>query len=366
VRIAFVADIHAGNHQRHGGAVEAGLNARCRAVVDALMRAVDRARELQCGALAVLGDLFDSASPSPQVIAAVQQALRGVETYLLLGNHDMVSMAPGDHALGPLDGFNMIEVVERPTVISVGDAELWTVPFQPGDARKWLPKTLATSFQNIQPPKHRILCLHLGLIDESTPPYLKDAHDAVPVSLVEELKAHYGIDCVLAGNWHSRKRWGNVMQVGALVPTGWDNPGLTGYGSLVIYDSADKTLTVREIPGPRFIKARMPEDVDAAIEGAPEGTQLYLQYVAPPDQLDEARKLVDSLGMVFTAAEVIPDGAAAESAARGAADAARSTETLIEALNAFVKEMPLDEGVDRELVLLRAREYLWATPSEET
>ena len=47
-----------------------------------------------------------------------------------------------------------------------------------------------------------------------------------------------------------------------------------------------------------------------------------------------------------------------QAAARTAATAARSAETLEEALAQFVAGMPLPEGVSRERVVERARKYL--------
>lgn len=363
MKVAFVADVHVGNHRRHGGAVEAGLNQRCRAAVDVLHHAKRRARELDAP-FVVLGDLFDTTRPEPQVITAVQHALSGVETYLLMGNHDQYSVAPGDHALGPLDGFSMTEVIEKPGIVDFNGVELWAVPFRPGDARVWLPEVMRTSFQNTQPPKVRVLCLHLGLIDDDTPPYLKDAHDAVPVDLVGELAERYGIRYAVAGNWHARRLWSmveprvHVMQVGALVPTGWDNPGLEGYGTLAILDSEAGTLTYEELTGPRFVKTRTVEEAyEVAGEAKRLGHQLYLQMVAPPDQLASTLALLDIPGLA--AVEVVPDAAQSEQAARSAADAARSGETLGTALGGFVEEMKLEEGVDRAAVLRRARGYLW-------
>jgi hypothetical protein len=48
----------------------------------------------------------------------------------------------------------------------------------------------------------------------------------------------------------------------------------------------------------------------------------------------------------------------AEVATRAAAGAARGKDTLDEALAAFVAEMPLAEGVEREAVLKRCRAFL--------
>ncbi len=58
------------------------------------------------------------------------------------------------------------------------------------------------------------------------------------------------------------------------------------------------------------------------------------------------------------AAEVLPDEGQAKAEARTAASTARSAETFIEALDGYVRDMPLEDGVDRGAVLSRARGYL--------
>lgn len=97
--ISFIADTHIANHRRFAGESRACINVRCHTTLNSLEQAVESAR----GTLVVLGDIFDTVRPEPQVIAAVQLALWETHTtFLLLGNHDMVSTQPGDHALGPL------------------------------------------------------------------------------------------------------------------------------------------------------------------------------------------------------------------------------------------------------------------------
>jgi hypothetical protein len=352
--IAFVADVHLANHRLHGGPMQAGLNRRCLETLSVLERAKVRALDEGCTTLVVLGDLFDSSRPEPQVIAAAQAALADIDCYVLMGNHDMVSTADGDHALGPLDGHQRITVIAKPGVVQVGEVDLLMVPFKPGEAAKWAPESWAEAARGVRPGRRsHVVCLHLGLIDEKTPPWLRASPDALPVEAVDDLCGAHGGTHVVAGNWHSRKRWGDVMQVGTLVPTGWDNPGVDGYGTLAIFDKGK--LRHVELPGPRFVKLKVGEALPSAKRG-----QLYLRVVALPEQFEETRAHVASLVNqgVLTAGEVVPDEVEVEVATRAAARAAASRETLDESLVAYVDEMPLVDGVSRDAVLARCREFL--------
>lgn len=351
-RLAFCADVHLGNHRRFGGAVRSSLNVRCRQALDVLSAAVAVAEEGECDALYILGDLFDRSDPLPQLITETIRALQTgtMKIVVLLGNHEQVSTDVEDHALMPLafGGDNVDVVGGYPVAHGYGSGRsairVLAVPFQPGDARKWLPGVLKERLgSGDKKYKHTLLGLHLGVADDRTPSYLRGAHDAIEVEALAELAKEYGISHVFAGNWHDRKQWQlawpdsakpklnhtlRILQLGALVPTGFDNPGLDGYGTVAVWDSAapDKPKLV-ELPGPRFLKTD------------PEETLV----VEPDIQL-------------YT--EAIVDTEAVKVAARSAAQAARSADTLTDALAKFVERMPLDEGVDRKTVLAKAKGYL--------
>lgn len=361
MRLAFCADPHIGNHRRFGGPVVAGINTRCRLALDTLGRAVATAQKAKCEALVVLGDLFDTSRPEPQVIAAVQEVVKDMPLIVLLGNHDQVSAEPGDHALGPLSP--VASIVETPQILTLGDVELWTIPFRPGRAVDWLPQVLAEvqgeSRSGGQPPPIRVLTLHLGLQDDSTAPWLKDAHDSVPVDLVDQLMQQYRIALAFAGNWHDQKQWvrqGIITQVGTLCPTGWDNPGMKGYGGLAILDSQRIPIVkLMEVPGPRFVKLR-----SAAGPWPKDENQVFVKLIAPPDFMDTAGKWIQAekdAKRIFDG-EVEPEGTEERVAAVTAAQTARSATTLDEAVAGFVGEMQLPEGVKRDAVLARVKRYL--------
>lgn len=384
-RIAFVADVHIANHRRFGGDAKSGLNARARMVIDTLDRAGAEAVRLDCSALVVLGDLFDTTRPSPQEIYAAQvvlQRFRGTRSsgfrdiYLLMGNHDMVSTDDDDNALVPLH--TIAGVIESPAIFLHGNVEMVMVPYRPGPARAWLePEVrrlmgveyrqkmgLPASGDNL-----RVLCLHLGLADDRTPPWLQGAHDSVDVADVARMCKELDIHTVVAGNWHEARTWKRlrIHQVGALVPTGFDDAGLN-YGRMIVFDSEKGTCSAAMIPGPRFCTARTDDDLALLLRSARDlaGCQVYLRRIADATIFDRARDEVAQLVAdgVFAAGCVEPDESDMRDRAEDAAVQARKSETLDEALSAFVDGMNLPNGITPEDVVSKARQYLGAVTPE--
>jgi hypothetical protein len=368
VRVACVADVHLANHRVHGGETVAGLNRRAEEIANALALAVQAAERAGCERFVVAGDLFDAASPSPQLVRRAQEALsaseRPIKTFIIAGNHDIVSAKEGDNALGPLRALPHVEVVEVPRVVAAGSADLLLVPFQPGDARKWLPESVAALGLGAGNGKPRALVTHVGIVTGATPPYLRDAHDAVELEALQALSAQ-GISAVLAGNWHGFHAWGNICQIGALVPTGWDNFGMEGYGTLAIWDSKTGKLSREEIPGPRFLSISCdPEHVQP-----PPSRDAYVRWsVGPEDEEAACRARAEYLveSGRLRACEVVLDlgdgASAARSAARNAAERAQAASGagLDEVLAAFVGAMQIPESVSREAVLSECRRFLAA------
>lgn len=366
MRLALVADPHVGNHKRHGGEAVSGINRRCRLTIDALSAAA-RIAERRKAVLVVCGDLFDTSRPEPQVVAAVQEALRSVKTVVLRGNHDTVSEAPGDHALGPLEP--VATVVEVPTFVMPGVVAL---PFRPHPVKEWFDAALA----EFAPMLGGVAVAHFGIEDADTPPWLRGAQDSAHADHVLGVLRKHKFAALFVGNWHNHKHWGGsadplVVQVGTLCPTGWDNLGLVGYGKVVVYDTEDRSWEAVEVPGPRFVKVRgrgaLADLVDSP--GVENAAPLFVQFLSPPGEaVDDPEQVRSFLHRKLYAAgklsndgivvEVVPDEGDALVAARTAATAAKSAVTLEEAIDGFAGAMELPEGVVAEDVKARARRYL--------
>lgn len=366
--MAIIADVQLGNHKRFGGPTIGSMNDRARLILGVLTKTCDRVLERRCTDLLVAGDLFDYARPEAAIIAAVQtQTARlrneGVQVWLLPGNHDRASMHPGDSALSPLAPLGT--VLERPARLYPRPSwELLAVPFWPGDVTEWLERELDALPPPTDHPVARLLALHMGIKDEKTPPWLQASKGAIALEHLQRVVQKYDVHAVVAGDWHSRRSWclefgGRkvpVLQVGALVPTGWDNPGLTGYGTLAFWDG--RRLTMEEIDGPRFVHVRTESERDDMAKAS--ASPLFVSHLTDPDEMGASRQFWDAVHATTPLGgyEVLPDERFAKAQARQAAQVASDATTVQEALAAFVQTMPLKESVDRASVLEKAREYL--------
>lgn len=346
------------------------VNRRCRLTLETFRNAVDTALAKQCEIFVVAGDLFDTCKPEPPIIADVLETIAGASDrmlfYLMVGNHDQNSLTLGDNALAPL--FPHARIVEGPMRQARGeDVELLFVPFRPGNAREWLPKAVRDIATDIQ-GKRRILFLHVGIIGANTPPWLREAHGAVHVDDLRSLCEDLHIERVFAGDWHDHHDWKGdgqpggfprITQIGTLCPTGFDNPGLEGYGRLAICDVYKMKNEYIEIPGPRFVK------VDFSTGGDPllateKGNTVFCSRIVHPN---EAKAALESMNLSIAAGdiaggEIVVDKSSIEQAAGKAARAATQAGSLSEALAGYVEKMPLDDGIDRAEVLTRSRRYL--------
>lgn len=363
-RIAFIADVHVGNPKTHPlGESRPGITGRGELVLNTLRYAAKVAKD--CDALVCLGDLFDGTHPNPQTVAAVHDIVDGVPFFLaLLGNHEMSSNRPGDHSLGPL--LPLAEVYERPCVeqIDLG-AKLVMVPFRPGEADSWLPGAMDEASSN-----HGFsvvgstLCLHLGLADEATKHFLQGAHDCVAVEWLRGEMAKRGISRAVAGNWHEHKAWSDdIVQVGCLCPTGWNNPGLDDYGWMTVWDDrrAEHGFESFQVPGPRFVKAKTEDELRELVDACPGNCDLFVEWEVDAAQLEQAN--LKLLGMAeensIRFGKAVPRGAGdAEQIARAAAEAVTNAENMEASLRAYVAQLELPSGVDRAEVLEKAQEYL--------
>jgi len=366
MRVAVCADVHVANRRAFAGESIGGVNARCREALDVLSAAALRASTWEADLFIVAGDLFDGVRPEPQVIAATGRALRHVadRTMFIVGNHEQVSTSEHDNSLSPFSSLaGGTRVYERAQVQRWAGA--WSksmvpvcmLPFVPGNVRECFDAMVDDACGEHRPP---LLVGHFGIVDEQTPPYLRDAPDALPLAQVTAACVRHGIQLAVFGHWHRHREWNTlngptIVQCGALVPGGWDDAGVDGYGSLILWDSDTPSAYARAVlQGPRFI------DVDVNAIAFPKSHQLYARVRASQSEVAAARELIahNVAAGVLAGGEVLLDAAEATSQARVAACRAQNASTLAEALSAYVAEMPLDEGVDRSDVLARCRAYL--------
>ncbi len=367
----FAADLHVGNHGKFGGPTEVGINRRCAHTLRALQGAVDVANSKRAP-LIIAGDLFDSTRPTPQMIAEVQSCLDEVQdgVYVIVGNHDQQSPAEGDHAMAPL--WQVAEVVDAPvseTFLGNHPLDLVMIPYQPGPAHEWIRGAVESvtspkkELDNHGHPIPRLLAIHLGVYDATWRPFWsKDSHDCVSAEQLHEIMDAFSIDVCFAGNWHTRRTWKEprIVQVGSLCPTGWNDKGLRGHGVSVWQDGA---ITHHEVAGPRFVTLPAPQhpDFSSKVEELRKVDELFSIYVRgvadSPDEVLETKEYIESLGD-WAGVVVEPDTTIAKAEAKTASIAARSADSLEEALAVYVQAMPLAEEIDRGTVLEKSKHYL--------
>lgn len=352
---AVCADLHIANHRKWGGPLNArGLNKRG----ELCMVALDHAANMSIGAdaLFILGDVFDTATPTPQMMAAVMNVLirHEVDVHVITGNHDIASSAPLDHALAPLGfvsgGTSAVNVWSEPRRLG----EVVVLPYRKDSAELWIPEAIAGSWKD-----PRILMMHAGIETDDTPFFLKGAPDSIKATVLAAACKRHGIEAVFAGNWH--KPWSRVIdgvlmvQCGTMIPAGFDDEGVNGF--LWQYDSSTKALSRHRVSAPMFLAFRAADILENAVhfkktlEQDPGHT--FYRVTCTPDQVAGVRELMGSNHY-----EIVPDTTQVVKDARKAAQSVRSAESIAEAVHGFVSKMPVAAGVSREEVLARVRQYL--------
>ena len=297
--VLFTADVHIANHSRLGGPLSEGVNRRCRQILETL-EALKRQALEHDARIAVVGDVFDSPTPPPWIVEATRRALglrdgtltgpdRGPQCDLMVGNHDQASDAPNHHALASLGGIDGYARFGRAPVHMFAFRPQYTGP----EYVRRCVGGMARSGND-----EGIVCFHLGVSDETTPPWLVDAADSIPLDALARIVDPTGIDAVVVGNWHDHRHWKtprgvDVWQTGALVPTGWANLSTFDtldaqrdpYGQVVVWD--DRKWWTLPLSGPRFVKSESPTDAEACIDRArSRSCPLYIRGVGDLDTVE--------------------------------------------------------------------------------
>ena len=355
-RIAFVGDVHVANHKKFGGLTNKGINERCENVLYALSSAAALARTQEAETLVILGDLFDTPRPSPQIVKRVQEIVETIPTVVLAGNHDQCSDEPGDNALAPL--YPVAEVLDAPDVVPVGDVDLLMVPYLSGDYTKRLGDEVATLVRaGTNEKRKRILCFHAGIVGDKTPFFLKESSASISKDDLFTLSEKHLISVSLAGHWHTAETWQHnngehrclAVQAGALAPTGFGDQGVH-YGNMYIFDSGKDELEYHRVPGPRFIDVTLDQDITSISQGREDRLKDCRLYVRI--NVDETEiSLGETIIKAGVDANAIEDGELSinsermKEACEKAAKATQSSETLEEALAEYTTQMVV-KGVD--------------------
>jgi DNA repair exonuclease SbcCD nuclease subunit len=375
-RVGFIGDVHVANHKKFGGQTVRGVNKRCEHVVRSLQSATTIARVQNVESLVILGDLFDTPKPAPQIIRRVQEVLECIPTIILAGNHDQSSDSAGDNALAPL--YPVAEVIDSPDIVGLEDLNLIMVPYHSGHYATYLKEEVTKLCGEARRGCVDIVCFHAGVADERTPSFLRDSQASITRDKLFDLLDETGARMAFAGHWHNARAWArgekDIFQAGAFVPTGFGDQGVD-YGTLYIYDTETGIVEYHPIPGPRFLDVTLDQDVQmlaAQKNERLEGCSLFIRIAV--DETEVA--LGETIIKAGIDADVIEDGEltiskeATKKACEGAAVATNSADNLEEALNMYTGAMPLkgidpfDEPEARMEILSMAIEYLRKTGAD--
>lgn len=319
MRAAIIADVHIGNHSVHGGESTGRINERCARILSALEAAVELA--MDADVLIVAGDLFDNDRPFPDQLQSAGRILgRHPRVVIIVGNHDQHSTSPGDHAVAPLALVPSVTIAEDTDSLGIGDELAGLLPF------------FADPLTFDPAPGTKLVVAHHGIADEKTPPYLRFGKGSVQTKDLFTWMQMHGVKVYVAGDWHEHKKWSkgdmHIVQCGALVPTGWNNPGQYGYGSVIFVDTETWTWERQVVNGPRFVFAAAEEDVRKEVRRAVGRGDTPFVRTTCAEFTDESLA-----GAVIDWSPAIEK---AEGAVQVAAEHLKSAETLDEALSLYV------------------------------
>lgn len=354
------------------------MNQRCRDTIEALRRAVAAAKRIGVHELFILGDLFDTHRPIPQMVKAVRDALAGVNVTILRGNHDARTDREHDDAISVIQSVSSsrICVVSKPTSFLLSEvggarARAIVVPHRSDrPMRQAVKETVRGS--DLGGGLVNFLLFHAGLQDDTTPAYLRSDEATVDTdTLAEIMQEREGIAAAFCGDWHTPKDLfvcqdrRPVVQVGSLVPTDFGETGFDQHG-LVTWDLGSLYPSRTIVPGPRFVKAPSPTpelwDEIASKLALGEATKVYASFHPTTRELaDQARAECEANAAYLEGWRVLPDVHAVKERASTQVQSVREARTLDAALAAHCASLSLPAGVTADEVYHRVRAILTET-----
>lgn len=402
--VAFMADVHIGNHKKFGGEIQHGLNARCLDTLRALRRAIRTIQNTKGfgGHVFVAGDMFDTSYPSPPIVAGAVGSivagavgsmgtmgpmgpLRDLNVHLVLGNHDIRTHGKYDHAAAAFHHVHGLAAYWQPKLVAPfydDSVKILVIPFYPANP-SWFVKMgesriVPTDAMEALSAVKRYegplaVVFHLGVEDDDTQHFLRGARDSVRVEDVARFCKEIGAEVAFAGNWHSPKYWEidgvQIRQIGALAPTGFDNPG-DDYGKVVFWDPGngiahDKELT---IPGPRFYRLSL-DDAQALYAeallrdepvriGAESLGRVSIQ--APSDSLVASREVLEGLlaKKLYSDGEVRVSGATTRETQKTLSKIRHDEGGVGKLVSTYIDTMEVPEDVDKPTLQDQAKQVL--------
>jgi DNA repair exonuclease SbcCD nuclease subunit len=371
---------------RLGGEFSCGANYRAKCATRSLKwayEAIHRAGDIKT--VCILGDLFQSMNPTPQLISVVGQIFhmyreKGIHTVLLPGNHDSVSAEWNDHALG-VYRWSGVTVIENHGLVRLCNdtVEILFVTPREGVVNNYLKDILSGVWSECStlscdgPPSNqhviplcRVLALHSGISHRATPQrHIRDTN-SIHIANIQNFINMYGISHVFAGHWHQHFRISpKVCQIGALVQNGWKDRDCD-VGCICVLNPSTNEVTVIHVPGPRFVIVTSLIALEDLVLNArdiyPAKTDLFIEATLRASDLEPARDLlheacgwldgvIELRWTLLTGTETVRQSMC-ESAERARGDA------ITESCERYVQRMPLENIVSRDSVITRVIKYI--------
>lgn len=180
-----------------------------------------------------LGDAFDNNHPTADSIAKFIRAISNLEysmkkTFLMVGNHDIISQAGRTSALEVIDaiGYRNINVVSVPKVVTIGDVSLMFLPHMAkahiieqgyeGDLQNFWEETISDMFKKCT-DRILIFAHHniSGAVSGSEAWMIKGDEQILPDSIFENRKVIYVFDGHIHKPQVLKKKKTDVIIVGS-------------------------------------------------------------------------------------------------------------------------------------------------------
>jgi exonuclease SbcD len=199
-QVIHVSDIHFGSGESHGYInPETGLNVRFEDFVEALRKVVDYAIDIEADLFLFSGDAYKTASPEPVYQKMFARELRrlsaaGVNTILVVGNHDQIMRGTGSHAM------SVFQSLEVPGVITIDRPMSLRLSTKRGDLQViGLPHITRHHLLTLEKYANASAAQVDGLLVEHVHSVLKGYYEELDPGLPTLVTAHMTLDRAVAG-----------------------------------------------------------------------------------------------------------------------------------------------------------------------
>lgn len=207
MKVVFLSDLHAHNHEQFSTTLPGGRNSRLQNILNVLDEVREFCLSQEVDVLFFLGDMFHSRTKvDVDVFSATWQAWKRLseavrKTYILVGNHDQYNKVGSVHSLSAFREF--ATVVDLPLIDSFEGMRFAMHPFTT-DISEW------KSFTAMMPSDLDFFLAHQGLSEAVVGAFDISIKAEVGYSDLPHDKAHW----ILMGHYHKQQWIGEARKAG--------------------------------------------------------------------------------------------------------------------------------------------------------